>query len=107
RPRVPAQATRAPRAARCARGHVGAPLPRGRSAAHDAAQLGRRRGLVARRRPPAHRTMGGPVSAAAAMPARSVRPALRRLAGYVRHSSRYYAVWVLVTLGYVAGFVAV
>jgi ATP-binding cassette subfamily B multidrug efflux pump len=51
--------------------------------------------------------MGGPVSAAAATPARSVRPALRRLAGYVRHSSRYYAVWVLVTLGYVAGFVAV
>ncbi len=37
----------------------------------------------------------------------SIRPALRRLAGYVRHSGRFYAVWVLVTFGYVAGFVAV
>jgi ABC-type multidrug transport system fused ATPase/permease subunit len=47
------------------------------------------------------------VSAGSAPAPRSLRPALRRLAGYVRHSSRYYAVWVLVTLGYVAGFVAV
>jgi ATP-binding cassette, subfamily B, multidrug efflux pump len=38
---------------------------------------------------------------------RSIGPALRRLAGYVRHSSRHYAIWVVVTLGYVAGFVAV
>jgi len=43
----------------------------------------------------------------AAAPARSIRPALRRLAHYVRHSGRYYTVWVVVTLGYVAGFVAV
>jgi len=35
------------------------------------------------------------------------RSALRRLAGYVRRNRRYYAVWVVVTLGYVAGFVAV
>jgi ATP-binding cassette, subfamily B, multidrug efflux pump len=44
---------------------------------------------------------------APAAAARSIWPALRRLSGYVRHSSRYYAVWVLVTFGYVAGFVAV
>ena len=46
---------------------------------------------------------------AAALPSasRSAWPALRRLAGYVRHNTRYYAVWVLVTFGYVAGFVAV
>jgi ATP-binding cassette, subfamily B, multidrug efflux pump len=51
--------------------------------------------------------MGRPVSAAGTTTRRSLRPALRRLAGYVRHSGRYYAVWMLVTLGYVAGFVAV
>jgi len=35
------------------------------------------------------------------------RSALRRLAGYVNRNRGYYAVWVVVTLGYVAGFVAV
>ena len=55
--------------------------------------------------------MGGPVSAAPA-PARPPGPAARgrRCAGsrcYVRHNRRYYAVWVVVTFGYVAGFVAV
>jgi ATP-binding cassette, subfamily B, multidrug efflux pump len=49
--------------------------------------------------------VGGPVSAQST--ARSIRPALCRLAGYMRHSQRTYAVWVVVTLGYVAGFVAV
>src|SRR5688572_18463855 len=105
RPRVSAQAERATRAARRARGHLGAPLPRGRTAAHDAAPLARSSGVDARRRPPAHRAMGGSVSPVATT-SRGVRPALRRLAHYVRHSRRYYAVWMVVTLGYVAGFVA-
>ena len=55
-----------PRAARRARGHLDAPVPRGRAAAHDAAPLARGGGLDARRRSPAHRAVGGPVSAAPA-----------------------------------------
>ncbi len=35
------------------------------------------------------------------------RSAMRRLAHYVNRNRGYYAVWMLVTLGYVAGFVAV
>jgi ATP-binding cassette, subfamily B, multidrug efflux pump len=40
-------------------------------------------------------------------PATPVRAALRRLARYVGHNRRHYAVWTVVTLGYVAGFVSV
>ena len=36
-----------------------------------------------------------------------VRSALRRLAGYIGRNRGHYALWMLVTLGYVAGFVAV
>ncbi len=57
--------------------------------------------------------MGGAVTAEVASAARvarspsGARSALRRLARYVGRNRGYYAVWVLVTLGYVAGFVAV
>ena len=46
-------------------------------------------------------------TAAAAGSGSGVRSALRRLAGYVGRNRGHYAVWVVVTLGYVAGFVAV
>ena len=36
-----------------------------------------------------------------------VRHALRRLSVYLRRNARYYSVWALLTLAYVAGFVAV
>src|SRR5262249_20245690 len=76
--------------------------------AHHAAQLARDGRVDAARRSPPDCTLGGPVSEAASLRAsRSTWPALRRLSGYVRHNTRLYAVWVLVTFGYVAGFVAV
>jgi ATP-binding cassette subfamily B protein len=52
-------------------------------------------------------TSGAPDPAAVSAYAGGGRSALRRLAGYIRRNSGYYAVWVVVTLGYVAGFVAV
>jgi ATP-binding cassette subfamily B multidrug efflux pump len=39
--------------------------------------------------------------------ASGARSALRRLAGYIGRNRGYYAIWVVITLGYVAGFVAV
>ncbi|MCP4027040.1 MAG: hypothetical protein GY736_12160, partial [Sphingomonas sp.] len=36
----------------------------------------------------------------------SVRHALRRLSVYVLRNQRYYAIWAVTTLGYVATFVA-
>jgi len=49
------------------------------------------------------------IAGAAAIPARpsGARSALRRLARYVGRNRGYYGVWLVVTLGYVAGFVAV
>jgi ATP-binding cassette subfamily B protein len=47
------------------------------------------------------------MSAASPTTRRGLRRSLGRLAGYVRHNARLYSIWVVVTLGYVAGFVAV
>ena len=89
RSRRRAATARAVRCARCCA--TGSPRRRGRSAstagASHSGRAGERRGA---RRGDAQRVA-----------------ALRRLARYVRHNRRYYAVWVVVTLGYVAGFVAV
>ena len=86
--------------------HLRAPLSRGGSAAHDAAQLGGGGGLAARGAARADRGLGAPMTAAAPVRA-PVRVALRRLRGYALRNRGYYAVWMASTLAYVAGFVAV
>ena len=40
-------------------------------------------------------------------PASGVRSALRRLFSYIRRHPLYYTVWAVVTLAYVAGYVAI
>jgi ATP-binding cassette subfamily B protein len=52
--------------------------------------------------------MSAGVASGALGPATSgARSALRRLVGYVNRNRGYYGIWMVVTLGYVAGFVAV